>query len=91
VLAISGERRPELAEQDAPDLDTVVAALAASPRGAHPVPADLLEGIGAAQFAAVLAELRTRLASQARPVLAERAPDADERRLLADVPPHHGA
>ncbi len=89
--AVSGERRPELGEQDVPDLDTVVAALAGKPRGAHPVPADLLEGIGAAHFAAVLTDLRTRLVSQTRPVLSDRAPDADERRLLADVPPHHGA
>ena len=25
-----------------------------------------------------------------RPVLSDRSLDADERRLLADVPPHHG-
>lgn len=92
VFAVTGERRPELSRQDAPDLDVVVAALRDRPRGAHPVPADLRGGIGAAQLAAVLTELRRRLAvSGPRPVLAERTPDADERRLLADVPPHHGA
>ena len=92
VYAVTGERRPELGRQDAPDLDVVVAALAGRPRGAHAVPAELTEGIGAAQLAAVLTGLRARLAAlTARPVLAERAPDGDERRLLADVPPHHGA
>lgn len=92
VHAVTGERRPELGRQDEPDLDVVVAALAGAPRGAHPVPADLTDGIGPARFAAVLTALRARLAaSDARPVLAERSPDAAERRLLADVPPHHGS
>jgi hypothetical protein len=91
VYAVTGQRRPELGLQQAPDLDVVVAEVGESARGAHPVPADLTAGIGAARFAAVLAALRARLATQGRPVLAERAPDADERRLLADVPPHHGA
>lgn len=92
VLAVTGERRPDLGQQDEPDLDAVLAALGDAPRGAHPVPADLTEGIGAARFAAVLTVLRGRLAaSSARPVLAERSPDAAERRLLADVPPHHGS
>ena len=66
--------------------------LRGAPRGAHAVPADLTEGIGAARFAAVLTALRGLLAaSDVRPVLAERSPDAAERRLLADVPPHHGS
>jgi hypothetical protein len=92
VLAVTGERRPELGRQDVPDLDVVVEAVGDRPRGAHPVPADLTEGIGPAQLAAVLMELRRRLtAAGSRPVLAERGPDAAERRLLADVPPHHGS
>ena len=91
VYAITGERRPELGRQAEPDLDAVVAVLGDATRGARPVPADLREGIGPAQLAAVLTELRSRLAAaSSRPVLAERAPDAAERRLLADVPPHHG-
>ena len=70
----------------------MLAALGDGPRGAHPVPADLTKGIGPARFAAVVTALRARLgASGVRPVLAERAPDAAERRLLADVPPHHGS
>jgi hypothetical protein len=92
VFAVTGERRPELGRQEQPDLDVVVDALGGRPRGAHPVPADLTSGIGAAQLAAVLVELRRRLAAAgSRPVLAERAPDEAERRLLAEVPPHHGS
>jgi hypothetical protein len=92
VYAVTGERRPDLGVQAEPDLDAVVAAVGESPRGAHAVPPDLREGLGAARLAAVLTELRRRLAaSGSRPVLAERAPDEAERRLLADVPPHHGS
>jgi len=92
VFAVTGERRPELGRQDAPDVTAVVALLDGAPRGAHPVPSDLTAGLGAARFAAVLADLRGRLVAAApQPVLASRAPDADERRLLGDVPPHHGS
>jgi hypothetical protein len=90
VFALTGERRADLGRQTAPDLDVVVRVLGDRPRGAYAVPPDLTLGIGAAQLAAVLIELRSRLtASDARPVLVDRAPDAAERRLLADVPPHH--
>lgn len=59
----------------------------------YPLPDDLRQGLGAAQLLAALTELRgilgvDRLAS--RPVIADRALNADERRLLGDVPPHHG-
>lgn len=92
VFAVTGERRPDLGRQEVPDLDVVVAAIGDRARGAHPIPAELRQGVGPARLAAVLTELRTRLAaSGARPVLAERAPDAAERRLLDDVPPHHGS
>jgi hypothetical protein len=92
VFAVTGERRPELGRQEQPDLDVVVDALDGRPRGAHPVPADLRSGIGPAHLAAVLTELRRRLATTgSKQVLAERAPDAAERRLLAEVPPHHGS
>lgn len=60
------------------------------------VPPQLMGGLGAAQFTAALADL-CRLLSDVtspgaplRPVLSSRAPDAAERRLLEDVPPHHG-
>ncbi len=62
-----------------------------------PVPTDLMAGLGPAQFAAAVTGLRDRLdlerpeAGAAPPVLSSRALDADERRLLQDVPPHHGA
>lgn len=57
------------------------------------VPAELRKGLGAAQYAAawsaVLAELNALNAND-RPVVTDRALTADERRLLADRPPHHG-
>ncbi len=57
------------------------------------VPADLRARLGAAQFAAALAGLRTALDLDRTPRTAPRPGrplTADERRLLADVPPHHG-
>lgn len=59
----------------------------------HPVPDALRRGLGAAQFHAALARLRGDLgldAVEVRPPSRRTALDADERRLLADVPPHHG-
>lgn len=59
----------------------------------YDLPADLRAGLGAAQWLAAVAELRQRLAvgpQPDRPVLSNRRPDADEQRLLRDVPPHHG-
>jgi hypothetical protein len=57
------------------------------------VPEELRRGLGAAQLAAALTALLTELGpltTNARPVVADRALTADERRLLADRPPHHG-
>lgn len=59
----------------------------------HPLPEDLIPRGGMAQFHALLAEVRNALdVSGAVPRL--RASDtrltADDRRLLAEVPPHHG-
>lgn len=58
----------------------------------YPIPDDLRQGLGAAQLLAAVAELRRRLQldEPEHPVLSDRPPDAEERRLLADVPPHHG-
>lgn len=59
----------------------------------YEVPADLRAELGAAQWWAALTALRQRLAvgpQPDRPVLSNRKPDADEERLLRDVPPHHG-
>ncbi len=92
VYAVTGQRHPELGRQERPDLDVVAALLRGARTGAHVVPPDLRRGIGAAQLAAVLVELRRRVAASGpQAVLAERALDAAERRLLADVPPHHGS
>ena len=57
------------------------------------VPADLRAGLGAAQFAAALSGLRAALDLEPPPRTVPspgRPLTADERRLLADVPPHHG-
>lgn len=59
----------------------------------YEVPADLRAELGAAQWWAALTQLRQRLAvgpQPDRPMLSDRKPDADEQRLLRDVPPHHG-
>lgn len=61
----------------------------------HPVPDELMAGLGHAQFAAALTALKsglgldgpTRVAAQ--PAAGQPA-SAEERRLLEDVPPHHG-
>ena len=56
------------------------------------VPAELRRGLGAAQFAAAWTALLNELGptTNARPVVSDRALTNDERRLLADRPPHHG-
>ncbi len=98
AYAVTGCRW-DLGRQVAPDVDAVVALirLRASPEQRmgppHQVPADLMDGIGAAQFHAASAQVRDALApaSGPPPVVADRALSADERRLLADVPPHHGS
>lgn len=79
------------------DADTVaehaLAAIADGRPWPHPVPDDLREGLGAAQLHAALGGVRAGLGLD---VLERRPPsrrtrlDADERRLMADVPPHFG-
>jgi len=62
-------------------------------RWPYELPAGLREGLGAAQWLAALAGVRELLSvgpQPDRPVLSDREPDADEQRLLRDVPPHHG-
>ena len=58
-----------------------------------PVPSDLMAGLGWAQFAAVLRALIDRLGladpPTPRPVTGPGRPNADDRRLLDEVPPHH--
>jgi hypothetical protein len=105
AYAICGQRLRELGRQDEPDLADLVRVLS---KGAdlaslvqeqrrsgawpHPVPNELLAGLGWAQFSAALTVLITRLdlgPGHAKWTLSNRPPDADERRLLHDVPPHH--
>jgi hypothetical protein len=59
----------------------------------YEVPAELTEGLGAAQYAAAWTSVLSALGPltrNARPVAADRPLTAEERRLLADRPPHHG-
>lgn len=91
AYALSGERRAELGKQYAPDLDVVAEALAGRALGRYSVPADLCEGIGPARLAALVTAVQVRLAAPPLLVLANRVLDADERRLLTEVPPHHGS
>lgn len=54
---------------------------------------ELRAGLGAAQYAAAwraLVDALGPLTTNARPVVTDRALTADERRLIADRPPHHG-
>jgi hypothetical protein len=58
----------------------------------YQVPADLMTGIGAAQFWAALADLRRILDINdpgGSAVTTERPLNADETRLAAERPPHH--
>jgi hypothetical protein len=70
--------------------------LAAGQRWPDAVPGDLMTGLGHAQFAAALTELR-RLLDVDRPVVPRASSEdgstrsADLRRLLDEVPPHHGS
>ncbi|MCC6496202.1 MAG: hypothetical protein IT193_08075 [Propionibacteriaceae bacterium] len=60
----------------------------------HDVPADLRAGCGAAQFAAALRQARELLDLanlEVRPPSGRRQLNADELRLMRDVPPHHGS
>lgn len=100
AYAVTGRRYPELGRQERPDLDALTAFLEACPpseldpaalRTAHPLPPDLAAGLGAAQLWTLVADLRSRLvAAPASTVARSRPLSADERRLLQDVPPHHG-
>lgn len=104
AYAVTGQRLDELGRQRRPDVARLAEDLQRlatrsdvdltwSVEGAdHLVPADLIEGIGAAQFWAVLADLRRALgvaAPGASPVMADRPLTTDERRLVGDRPPHH--
>ena len=105
AYAICGQRLSELGQQDEPDLDELarilsrdaelVSKVQVQRRGGnwpHPVPNDLMAGLRWAQFSAALTALITRLdlaPGGAKRGPSSRPPDAQERRLLHDVPPHH--
>lgn len=69
------------------------AVLAAGGVWPHPVPESLRAPVGAARLLAVLQQVQSDLGLFGRAAApAQRRPlTADERRLLRDVPPHHGA
>lgn len=59
----------------------------------HPIPDALRSGLGAAQLYAAIGGARVRYGLEVLTVLPpsqRTALDADERRLMADVPPHFG-
>lgn len=58
----------------------------------HPLPPHSMDGIGAAQWYALLTQVRATLGLDVVHVPPSRrtALTADERRLMEDLPPHHG-
>ena len=75
--------------------DHVLSTRAAGESWPHKVPDDLMLGLGYAQFAAALAELTSALglgeSGEPRRVGQAQLPTAADRRLLEEVPPHHGS
>jgi hypothetical protein len=58
----------------------------------HPVPLAWLREYGAARWAATIGDVVTRIGTQTSTAeRSERPLSTDERRLLAEVPPHHGS
>lgn len=96
AYAQTGRRLEDLGRQPTPDPAALAGLLRhrdlAGGSAVHAVPADLMRGLGPAQFLAALAQLRSALAPApaTAPVLANRPLTPEERRLLIDVPPHHG-
>jgi hypothetical protein len=99
VFAVTGQRLTGLGRQGQPDLAEVARIVGEQVDLSRPlgpprvVPPELMAGIGPAQFLAALTQLRRELSSDPVPtsVVANRPLTADERRLLTDVPPHHGS
>ncbi len=98
AYAVTGRRLADLSRQAVPDVEALAVELRTRTApseltgSSHQVPPDLMEGIGAAQFVAVLGVLRQRLAADwptSTQVARERPLEADDRRLLREVPPHH--
>ena len=105
AYALTGQCLPDLGRQRQPDVPSLAAELEQraasrdidltwSAAGSdYVVPPDLMEGIGAAQFWAVLGELRQALRvgppGSAAAVTADRPMTPEESRLLVERPPHH--
>ena len=104
AYAVTGRRLEGLGRQRQPDLPRLVEELEQLATSGeidrswsleaadHLVPTELMEGIGAAQFWAVLDDLRRALgvADPGSPaVTVDRPLTAEENRLVADRPPHH--
>ena len=101
AYAVSGRRLSGLGVQTVPDVVALAAELRVRlERGdvalvdppMSDVPADLMAGLGAAQFWSALAQLRRALAAEPvrGPVISSRPLSPEERRLHDDRPPHHG-
>ena len=103
AYAVTGRRVDGLGRQRQPDVAALAGQLqqgaaddpswtwAAEPAD-HQVPVELMEGIGAAQFWAALADLRQRLGIAdlgGSAVTTDRALTPEETRLWAERPPHH--
>lgn len=107
AYALVGPPVRDLAEPGTPLIAQLIAELggveavrervrAAQQAGPWPyvIPDDLRRGLGPAQLAAAWRATVTAVGAQttnARPVVTDRALTADDRRLLADRPPHHGS
>jgi hypothetical protein len=103
AYAVTGRRVEGLGRQRQPDVATLARQLQRSAAedpswtwlteaADHLVPAELMAGIGAAQFWAALAELRQTLGiadSGGSAVTTDRPLTRDETRLSAERPPHH--
>lgn len=100
AYALTGERIP-LTPVEIPDQELLLAELAElgwsgtrlaeAARTARQVPSDLMAGIGAAQFWALIAQLRSVIGADGQiwtaPTRRTRL-NAEEQRLAADRPPH---
>lgn len=104
AYAILGRRLLDLSQQDQPDVPALARKLSAEQQlsasvealrgnGTWPVavPSDLMVGLGSAQFLAALEALVQELGLNRHGTrfAVDRPANADERRLLGEVPPHH--
>ena len=103
AYAVTGRRVDGLGHQRQPDVAALAEQLQqmaaddaswtwASELADHQVPLELLEGIGAAQFWAALADLRRRLGIAdlgGSAITTDRGLSPDETRLSAERPPHY--